>query len=41
MYDRLLALWIQGRLTETQLAAAVAKQWITAEQQQTILDTPR
>lgn len=41
MYDYLLRLWKQGRLTETQLQAAVDKSWITAEQQQTILATPK
>lgn len=41
MYDRLLALWKQGRLTEAQVAAAVTKMWITQEQADTILATPK
>ena len=41
MYDYLERLWVQGRLSEAQLQAAVDKGWITEEQQQTILDTPK
>jgi hypothetical protein len=41
VYSYLLRLWKSGQLTETQLQAAVDKAWITAEQQQIILDTPK
>ena len=41
MYERLLNLWITGRLTEAQLDAAVVKGWITAEQRDEIAATPK
>jgi hypothetical protein len=37
MYETLLRLWKEGRLTETQLSNAVLKGWITEEQKQEIL----
>lgn len=41
MYDRLLALWVSRKATTTTLDNAVAKGWITAEQEATILATPQ
>lgn len=41
MYQMLLNLWITRRATETTLDNAVAKGWITAEQEQLILATPQ
>lgn len=41
MYSYLLRLWKNGQLSEEQLQAAVDKGWITTDQQQTILNTPR
>jgi len=32
MYDRLLALYLSGRLSDAGLDSAVTKGWITAEQ---------
>lgn len=37
MYDRLLFLFSQGRLTEEQLTVAVSKAWITEEQKREII----
>lgn len=41
MYTRLLALWKDGRLTETMVDNAVLKSWITYEQGEAIKATPR
>lgn len=37
MYETLLRLWKEGKLTAAQLDNAVVKGWITEEQKQTIL----
>jgi len=37
MYDRLLKLYLQGRLTEAQLQNAVTKGWITQEEYERII----
>ena len=38
MYERLERLYLEGRLTDTQLDNAVLKDWITAAQAQAIRD---
>lgn len=38
MYERLERLYLEGRLTDTQLDNAVLKGWISAEQAQAIRD---
>lgn len=40
MYTLLAALWQQGRLTRTQLDTAVTREWITTDQEQTMLAAP-
>lgn len=41
MYKTLLKMWKQHKLTETQLENAVIKGWITQEDAQSIIVTPR
>lgn len=41
MYNRLLMLYQDGLLTENGLSNAVLKGWITPEQKQQIIDTPK
>jgi hypothetical protein len=41
MYNTLLRMWKNGRLTEAQLDKAVALGWITEEQKATIMATPK
>ena len=40
MLERLRALWAAGRLTEAQIAAAVARGWITAADAEMIAASP-
>lgn len=40
-YDFLLTQWKLGKLTETQVQSAVTKGYITAEEADTILATPK
>lgn len=37
MYETLLRLWREGKMTERGLDSAVAKSWITEEQKQEIM----
>ena len=37
MYERLLALYLSGRIDEVALSTAVAKNWITEEQREQII----
>jgi hypothetical protein len=39
MYNRLLTLYQEGRLTEQMLSNAVKKGWITEEQKQQIIES--
>ena len=41
MYSMLLNLWVTNRLPEAGLENAVTKGWITAEQRDMIIATPR
>lgn len=41
MYQFLLNLWVMNRITETNIQNAVAKGFITQEQADTILATPK
>lgn len=41
MYETLLRLWKEKKLTETSLNNAVVKKWITSEQANIILSTPQ
>jgi len=41
MYQYLLNMWIMGKLTETQVQNAVTKGYITQEQADMILATPK
>jgi hypothetical protein len=41
MYDRLLVMWKDGRLTESMVDSAVKKTWITPAQGEAIKATPR
>lgn len=40
-YDFLLNLWVLNRLSEAQINTAVSKGYITQEQANTILNTPK
>lgn len=41
MYSFVLNMWVMGRYTEAQVNAAVGKRYITVEESQMILATPR
>lgn len=41
MFETLMRLYIEGRLTEEKLNNAVIKRWITEEQKNKILNTSR
>lgn len=41
MWSRLKTLWVKGLLTVSQLSLALAKKWITQEEYDDIVNTPR
>ena len=41
MYNTLLRMWINGKITEAKLQKAVTLGWITQEQYETIIATPK
>lgn len=41
MYNTLMRMWKQGKLTEAQIDRAVELGWITEQQAETIKNTPK